>query len=74
VLALHPAAAEPEFFIRPPETWSAVAAAFASSAGARNVAGDTSVPKRRRDVLAASAAIVVHASCATLRCSSSCEM
>ena len=33
---------------RPPETWSAVAAAFASSEGWRNVTGETSVPSRIR--------------------------
>ena len=60
--------------MRPPETWSAVAAAFASSAGARNVAGETSVPKRSVVVRAASAAIVVQASCATFASSSVCEM
>ena len=40
---------------RPPEMWSAVAAAFASSPGARKVTGETSVPKRSVVVLAASA-------------------
>ena len=60
--------------MRPPETWSAVAAAFASSAGSRKVAGETSVPKRSVGVRAASAAIVVQASCATFPASSAVEM
>ena len=48
--------------IRPPEMWSAVTAFFASTEGWRNVAGETSVPSRSDDVIAASAHIVAHAS------------
>ena len=47
---------------RPPEMWSAVTALFASTDGCRNVAGDTSVPSRTSDVIAASAQTVPHAS------------
>ena len=48
--------------MRPPETWSAVQATFASSDGWRNVAGETIVPSRMRSVTAASAVTVAHAS------------
>ncbi len=47
---------------RPPEMWSAVTALRASTEGWRNVAGETSVPSRSRDVIAASADSVAHAS------------
>src|SRR5436305_713871 len=60
--------------MRPPAMWSTVATAFASSPGSRNVAGETSVPKRSVVVRAASPASVVHASCATFVVSALCEM
>ena len=47
---------------RPPLIRSTVTAAFASTAGSRNVTGDTSVPRRMVDVTAASPARFVHAS------------
>ena len=72
MFSLHPAAPSPSS-TRPPETWSAVATIFASSAGGRNITGVTKVPRRRLDVLAANAAIVVQASWATLPTSSFCE-
>jgi CubicO group peptidase (beta-lactamase class C family) len=53
---------------------TAVDAAFARSPGRRNVAGETSVPRRKVVVRAASPAIVAHASCATLPVSFDCEM
>ena len=49
---------------RPPDTWSTVVTTRASSLGCRNVAGDTSVPRRRRVVEDASAASVAQASSA----------
>ena len=48
--------------IRPPEMWSAVTAFLASTEGWRNVAGETSVPSRTVDVIAASPHSVAHAS------------
>jgi hypothetical protein len=75
VLALHPAGAETELDPpTPPEMWSTVATAFASRPGSRKVAGETSVPSRSVVVRAASAASVVHASCATFALSFDCEM
>ena len=47
---------------RPPEMWSTVVAAFASSEGWRKVTGDTIVPSRMRELRAAIAASVVQAS------------
>ena len=46
----------------PPEMWSAVTTFFASTDGCLKVAGETSVPRRRSEVTAASPAIVAHAS------------
>ena len=48
--------------IRPPEMWSAVTAFLASTAGWRKVAGETSVPSRTVDVIAARPHSVAHAS------------
>ena len=48
---------------RPPEMWSTVVTAFATSEGWRNVTGETIVPSRSRLVRAAIAARVVQASC-----------
>ena len=48
--------------IRPPEIWSAVAIIFARIEGWRNEAGETMVPSRRVEVIAASPLIVAHAS------------
>src|SRR5919198_5819015 len=45
VLVLQPAGAHPELDAAP-EAWSAVTTALARTAGWRNVAGDTSVPRR----------------------------
>ena len=47
---------------RPPEMWSTVLAALASTDGCRNVAGETIVPSRIRSVRAARPASVVQAS------------
>ena len=47
---------------RPPDTWSTVTTDLARTDGCRKVAGETSVPSLSRDVTAASAASVVHAS------------
>ncbi len=48
--------------MRPPEMWSAVTALRASTEGWRNVAGETSVPSRSCEVIAASAHSVPQAS------------
>ncbi len=61
VLGLHQPAPIPTS-TRPPETWSAVTAAFASTAGWRKVAGETIVPRRSFTVVALSAVIVPQAS------------
>ena len=53
--------------MRPPDTWSAVSASLARTAGARNVTGETSVPSRMPSVTAASAQIVPQASSAPPR-------
>ena len=50
--------------MRPSDTWSAVAASFANTLGCRNVAGETSAPRRSLVVIAARALIVPHASSA----------
>ena len=48
--------------MRPPETWSAVTASFASTDGWRKLDGETIVPRRSVVVRAASALIVPQAS------------
>ena len=48
--------------IRPPEIWSAVAIIFARIDGCRKEAGETMVPSRRVEVIAASPLIVAQAS------------
>ena len=73
MLAGHPPDPSPSS-TRPPEMWSAVATAFASTAGGRNVAGETMVPSRRTEVRAARPAMTVQASWATLPSSSLVEM
>ena len=73
VLPLHPAGAEPEL---DPAAGDVVdgRGCIREQRGRRNVAGETSVPKRSVVVRAASAASVVQASCATFASSSACEM
>ena len=62
MLRLQPAGAHPSSIRPPPEMRSAVTTFFASTDGCRKVTGETSVPRRNVEVLAARPQIVAQAS------------